>query len=60
MPNRRLDPDLQRDAGDRHGTDAAVAKGNVQGRALERGHRDLVEDGFARKRSQRGNNGKSR
>ena len=48
MSNRRFNPDFQRDAGDRHRGNAAVAQGNIQRRALERGHRDLVEDGFAR------------
>jgi hypothetical protein len=45
-----LDPDLHRDAGDEKGIDPAVTKGDVQGRALEGRHRDLVENGLRRER----------
>lgn len=50
MPHRWLDADFHGDADDGNGINAAIAQRDVKGRAFERGHGDLVEDGFARQR----------
>jgi hypothetical protein len=50
VPDGGLDPDLHRDAGDEKGIDPAVTKSDVQGRALEGRHGDLVEHGLRRER----------
>src|SRR5262245_7036212 len=50
MQNRWFDADLGGDPYDDEGVDAAVSKSDVQWRRLECGHRDLVEDDFARQR----------
>src|SRR5262245_55942321 len=52
MANRRLDADFSRHAGNDEGVDAAVAEDDIERRALERGHRDLVEDRLARQRAE--------
>ena len=43
----RFDADLEGDAGEDEAADATVAQGELEWRAFEGGHGELVEDGFA-------------
>jgi len=54
VTNGRLDADLGRDADDRKGSDLGVAQREVERGALERGHRELVEDRLRLARSELG------
>src|SRR5258708_24290187 len=56
----RFDTDLEGDAGEDETADAAVAQGELEGRAFEGRHGELVEDGFAGKRPELGNELKCR
>src|SRR3981189_3065239 len=56
----RFDTDLEGDAGEDETADATVAQGELEGRAFEGRHGELVEDGFAGKRAKLGNELKCR